>query len=101
MLLLVLLAFQSGPPDGPALLLPPTLSAKRECRSDDVVDEVVVCGRPNDEFRLEPLPDRYQAGVPRAEFALPGGAKAAAETEQGGVGGFPSNRVMLRLKIPL
>lgn len=66
--------------------------------------DVVVCGRVDrDRFRLAPLPDRYQrsaAALPKAEVPLLGRLKGAAETEQADVGGFPSNRVMLRLKLP-
>lgn len=101
MLLLVLLALQAGPPIGPEPSRRSILSVKRECPTAEAGDEIVVCARPDDEFRLKPLPERYQAGVPRAEFGLPGDAKAVAETEQGAAGGFPSNRVMLRLKVPL
>ena len=99
MLLLVLLASQAGPPD----LLPatsPKLSARRECRTDQTGDEIVVCGRSDEEFRLRPLPDRYERSAARAEFDL-GGAKLAPQVQQGSVGGIPTNRVMLRLRIPL
>ena len=98
MLLLVLLAFQAGPPAEPSPA--PKLSMRRECRADQAADEIVVCARSDEEFRLRPLPDRYERRAPRAEFDL-GGAKLAPEVEQGSVGGIPTNRVMLRLKIPL
>lgn len=65
-------------------------------------DEVVVCGRRDDgRFRLKPLPPTYAESerLPKAETSLLGG-KAAVETEQGDVGGVPSNRVMLRFKAP-
>lgn len=99
MLLLILLAFQAGPPDRP-FTTSPKLSAKRECRSDQAGDEVVVCGRSDEEFRLKPLPDRYEPNAARAELDL-GGAELAPEVEQGNIGGIPTNRVMLRFKIPL
>ncbi|WP_375426783.1 hypothetical protein [uncultured Sphingomonas sp.] len=99
MLLLAMFALQFGPPVAP-IPTSPKLSAKRECRADRTGDEVVVCGRSNDEFRLKPLPDRYEPRPSRAEFDL-GGAKLTPEVEQGSVGGIPTNRIMLRLKIPL
>ena len=44
MLLLLLLAFQAGPP-AEASRTSPKLSTKRECRSDQADDEIVVCAR--------------------------------------------------------
>ncbi|MFK3891426.1 hypothetical protein [Sphingomonas sp. NPDC079357] len=70
-------------------------------------NDVVVCGRrPDpDRFRLRPLTDRYDAdaaALPKAETAILGGrATLAAEAEAASVGGAPSNRAMIRLKIPL
>ncbi len=70
-------------------------------------NDVVVCGhRPDpDRYRLRPLTDRYDAdaaAVPKAETAILGGrATLAAEAEAASVGGVPSNRAMIRLKIPL
>lgn len=59
-----------------------------------------MCGRSNDEFRMRPLPDRDEPRAPRAELDLAGG-KLTPEVEQGNVGGVPTNRLMLRFKIPL
>lgn len=60
-----------------------------------------MCGRSNDEFRMRPLPDRYEPRASRAELDLGGGGKLTPEVEQGNVGGVPTNRLMLRFKIPL
>lgn len=79
----------------------------RPCASGAAAGEVVVCGRAVDQeaFRLRALPERYDenpAALPKAETSILGGrAKLAAEAEQAGVGGFVSNRGMVRLKIPL
>lgn len=88
---------------GPAFSTPEKLRSTRQCRSDpDSSDDVVVCGRVDQEqFRLRPLPDLYEKpGLSRAETSLLGDVKIAAETEQANVGGIPSNRIMLRLKLP-
>jgi hypothetical protein len=63
-------------------------------------NEVVVCGRRGDgtsPYRIKeptPPPDRV-----RAEAQLSDVVSAAAETENVDVGGRPSNRLMVRLKI--
>lgn len=67
--------------------------------SPDDSDEIVVCGR-----RAGDSPYRIRSGPP-VPPALPeakiniGGATLAAETEQGEVGGIPSNRAMIKLRI--
>ena len=79
----------------------------RPCASAAAAGEVVVCGRAVDQeaFRLRALPERYDenlAALPKAETSILGGrAKLAAEAEQAGVGGFVSNRGMVRLETPL
>jgi len=63
--------------------------------------EVTVCGR-RDEHRLKPLPERYgDSALPKAEATVFGKGKLSIETEQRSIGGVPSNRVMVRIKIPL
>lgn len=87
---------------GPVLPAPRVPAAATACPADGEADEVVVCGRRDDErFRLRPLPPPPgRTGLPMAETTLPGGAKAAVQTEQANVGGAPSNRVMVRLSWP-
>ena len=64
--------------------------------------EIVVCATDQDEFRYKrefdvaPLP-----GIPEAKLDVGDGKTVSIETEQAGVGGFTSNRVMLRLRIGL
>lgn len=65
-------------------------------------DEVVVCAPRRDErspYRLPAPSSEEWDVVPKAEMSLGKGVNLAAETEQVDVGGFPSNRLMLRLKI--
>ena len=101
MLVLLVLQAVSGPPAP----VPERRSSSdyRPCpRGSD--NEVVVCARPPDEFRLKPLPDRYvqPAGPPRAEMRVFGDSKLSLDAEQGAdAQGGAINRAMVRLKIPL
>lgn len=63
--------------------------------------DIVVCARRREENRVGALPEVEISALPKAEFKLFGDVKGAVETEQAGVGGFVSNRVMARVKIPL
>lgn len=63
--------------------------------------EIVVCGRRDGElnpYRIN-KPLGRDLGLPKAQLKLGGGVAASAETESADVGGFPSNRAMVRLKI--
>jgi hypothetical protein len=97
MLALVLLQAVAGP----VLPAAPRPASDRPCPADTSTDEVVVCGRrDNEQFRLRPLAEGPEAWrVPRAQLKV-GDAALAAETEAASVGGFQSNRLMLRLKLP-
>lgn len=62
-------------------------------------DAIIVCGRRDkDKYRIPALP----ADGPSLGFAETrvGGANVGVGTEQVTVGGFPSNRVMAKVKIP-
>lgn len=85
---------------GPPALDLKAFRAPRPCRPPAPGEDIVVCARTGDEFRLKPLPPKTsEAALPKAEVGV-GSAKVSAETEQGSVGGFPSNRAMIRLKMP-
>ncbi len=62
--------------------------------------EIVVCATDQSEFRYkrefdsDPPPD-----IPGARISVGKGKTLSAEIEQAGVGGFPSNRIMMRLRI--
>ena len=64
-------------------------------------DEIVVCANPSgvSPYRINQPAPRPGTGVPKAEIQLANGASVGAETESVDVGGFPSNRAMLRLKL--
>lgn len=71
-----------------------------DCPKPDGSGDVVVCGRREQPFRLKQVPERYEDTLlPKAEIGI-GDAKLAAEGEQGSVGGIPSPRAMIRLKVP-
>lgn len=98
MLLLFLLAqaVQASPPQQIEL------TVRQPCRAESGAgDEVVVCANRNGEspYRLnQPAPPPPKS-VPKAEVKLAEGVSADAGTEQVDVGGFPSNRAMIRLKV--
>lgn len=60
--------------------------------------EIVVCARDQERDRLRPLPDVSGSVLPKAETRLGDGVVASAHVEQAGVGGWPSNRLMVDLK---
>ncbi|MCW1430047.1 hypothetical protein [Novosphingobium sp. JCM 18896] len=61
--------------------------------------EIVVCAQDNEQFRLRPLPDRYEQKDDPLELKLSENASAKAEVERAGVGGFVSNRIMMKMKL--
>jgi hypothetical protein len=61
--------------------------------------EIVVCAEDPETFRLRPLPDKFEKRVPRTQFKIGETTSIGAEVESAGVGGFVSDRVMIRGKI--
>ena len=99
-ILLFMAALQAfaGPP---APVVPHAAPVAPTCPTSPDPDDVVVCAGDPDRFRLKPLPPRVAGPVlPKAETRVFGNAKVAAETEAASVGGFVSNRAMVRLKVP-
>lgn len=98
----VMLALQAGAVAGPVLPAPRRAPTVRRCPASDTGDDVVVCGRSADADRIGTVPDYSRPfTLPQARTDIPGVGTLSAETEQAGVGGSPSNRAMIRLKIPL
>ncbi len=61
-------------------------------------DEIIVCGSSDSrKYRLEPLPETA-SGLGKAETSV-AGAKVQMVAEKGEIGGIPTNRAMIRLKI--
>ena len=62
--------------------------------------EVVVCARTGESpYRIEQPPAPPPRALRKAEVKLAEGVEAGVETEQADVGGHPSKRAMLRVKI--
>jgi len=76
------------------------ITIRQPCRPDQT-GEVVVCANRNGEspYRLKQPAQQAKEGLPRAEKQIAEGVSVSGETEQADVGGFPSNRAMIRLKI--
>ena len=96
------LLLQAAAVAGPVLPAPRSV-LPRECpRARPGDTDVVVCGRGQEQFRLRATPERYSSdpeALPKASTTI-GDNTVSAETEQGDVGGIPTNRIMLRLKRP-
>ncbi|WP_343525549.1 5'-nucleotidase [Sphingomonas sp.] len=98
----VMIAMQAGAVAGPVLPVPRRPEAPTRCPVGETGDDVVVCARSAEEDRLRPVPDYSKPlSLPKARTEIPGVGTLSGEVEQAGVGGFPSNRAMIRLKIPL
>jgi hypothetical protein len=76
------------------------LTVPQPCEPAKGGEEVVVCANRNGEspYRLK-QPARKERGPAKAQVQVANGVTAGAETENVDVGGFPSNRFMLRLKM--
>ena len=89
----------AGPP-APAKPIP----LERPCPPAKPGEEIVVCARPNDQFRVRPLPERFtvERGPPKAETAVNGVGTVAVEADQGAdAQGGPITRAMIRLRVPI
>ena len=79
-----------------------SLQLPKQCEAKQSASEViVVCARHRDgssPYRIKPM-QPPGSEIKRADMRLGEGVTASAETERYGVGGFLSNRVMVRLKI--
>lgn len=92
---IMLQAATAGPPEKIDLTI------RQQCQAPGPTgDEIVVCadrGGPGP-YRIIQTPPR-RPGLPKAETQIAHGVKLAGETEKVAVGGFPSERFMLRLKM--
>lgn len=78
------------------------LTIPQPCRPDQQSSgEVVVCANRNGEspYRLKEPSRMKREGLPKAEAQIAEGVSVSGETENVDVGGFPSNRAMIRVKI--
>ena len=76
------------------------LTVPQPCERAKAGEEVVVCANRSGEspYRLK-QPAQKERGPAKAQVQIGEGVAIAGETEQADVGGFTSNRAMLRLKI--
>lgn len=98
----LLLAIQTV--SGPPAPVPTRRVSERPCPIAQPGEDIVVCARPSDRYRLKPLPQGFAAerDPPKAEMNIAGVGAVAAEVEQGrDAQGGPINRAMIRLRIPL
>ena len=102
-MLLIALLLQAGldsgapPPSFDLGKLPPR---RGTCGADGAGGEIVVCARTGQGDRLEPVAE-IDEDPPKAETGLFGKVRGGVAAEGGNVGGFQSNRVMVKVKVPL
>jgi hypothetical protein len=97
-LLLLLVAQAVG--SAPAEQIVPAAAPRCRARASSN-DEIVVCARRPDgpnPYRIN-QPPAAPSEPSKAEVQIARGVSAAAETEQADIGGFPSNRLLVRFKI--
>ena len=87
---------------GLQLPAPPRPRSDAPCPISADTSDVVVCGRADDRYRLRRLPEEVRrGGLPKAEMRI-GSAALAAEVEGATLAdGQQSQRLMVRLKLPL
>lgn len=74
-------------------------AGRKSCGGSISASDIVVCGEP-DQYRLPPLDLGDYAERPiRTQMDL-GAGKLGVGTDSTNVGGFQSNRVMVKLKLP-
>lgn len=87
-------------PSSPAKPIP----VEHPCPAAQPGEEIVVCARPNDQFRMRPLPERFMAerAPPKAATTIKGVGTVAMEADQGAdAQGAPITRAMIRLRVPI
>ena len=83
---------------------PPTetieLTVDQPCQEARTDAEVVVCAKRGDSpYRLRDVAPAKGQALPDAQVKIADGVTAGAETENADVGGFQSNRLMVRFKL--
>ena len=97
MLWLTYVALQAVDPVG---LNGDLLRRPQRCGKRASSGEVVVCGRREESpYRLGPQLPSPPPALPDAQFSISEGVNAGATAEHGEIGGIPTNRAMITLKI--
>ncbi len=97
--MLLLLMTIAQPVAAISAIEPRQLTEKRcKAGADRETGEIVVCAKPPQDYRLGPEAPLGPA-LPPASVKLSGNVAAKIHVEQQDVGGFPSNRVMLSVKL--
>lgn len=93
MFLLLAAALQIVPVQRPETI---ALTISQPC-AGKTGEEVVVCAKRGDSpYRLRDVPPARRQALPAAQVKIADGVSAGAETESADVGGFASNRMMVR-----
>ena len=96
LLLAVAQAVSASPPERVDLTI------AQPCREQNgSQEEIVVCASRSGEspYRIGKAPPAAGKGIPKAETSVADGVAVAAEMETVDIGGFPSKRAMIRVKI--
>ena len=98
MLLLTYVALQAVNPDS---LNGNLLTRPQRCGERASSGEIVVCGQRDGQspYRLGPQLPSPPPALPDAQFNISEGVKAGVVAEQGEIGGIPTNRAMINLRI--
>lgn len=76
------------------------LTIAQPCQEARTDAEVVVCAKRGDSpYRLRDAPPAKRQALPDAKLTIADGVSVAAETEGAEIGGFASNRMMVRFKL--
>ncbi|HYC95316.1 MAG TPA: hypothetical protein VEB39_06415 [Sphingomicrobium sp.] len=99
MIFLVLATAQAVSPAPPEKI---DLTIRQSCNAKSPTnDEIVVCGLRDGRspYRLPQSITPHGSDIPKVEVGLSEGVNAIVQTESADVGGFPSNRIMIGLKM--
>lgn len=96
----MLLAMAQAVPPAPRSASVPTIPRPCDAQEQNIDGDIVVCGRrDSSRYRLPPVSPIYETERRKAERQIGNGTIVSAETERVEIGGMPSNRAMIRLKI--
>ena len=102
MLLLMMTMLQPTEAEaGSSVKFPRYTDQPRKCAATAAAadsNEIVVCATRPDKYRLKPLPEHLEDGLPAAERTIGNGARVGIRAEQVDVGGQPSQRIMVGIK---